>query len=63
VAVLRAGADGELRLYHDDGTGVPPDPQTRFVLNLTWSDADRRLTITPQEGDIYADSWAVGASA
>jgi len=45
-----AGADGEFIYYHDDGLSIPPRDEGRFVLKLAWSDADRRLTITPQEG-------------
>jgi len=51
------GADGEFRFYHDDGVGLPPDPATRFVLQLTWADADRRLTIRPLEGEWSSDRF------
>jgi alpha-glucosidase (family GH31 glycosyl hydrolase) len=46
-----AGGDGEFIYYHDDGVNFPPRVEGRFVLKLAWADADRRLTITPQEGD------------
>lgn len=51
------GADGEFTWYHDDGVSNPPAAQTLFVLNLSWSDADRRLTITPLEGDWSRDRF------